>query len=324
MIPGMTTILVTGGAGFVGSHVAERLLTEGDGRLVVVDNFNDYYDPALKRANAAALAANPRVAVAEADVNDLSAMQRLLAEHRVRAIVHLAASPGVPASLRQPIANVSNNVLGLISLLEAARQHSIERFVFASSSSIYGQGAAAPFFEDAPLGIPLSPYAAAKRAGELLGLMYWQVHGVPFVALRLFNVYGPRLRPELALAVFTRAILAGQPVPLFGDGSIRRDFTHVSDICTGISAVLRAPAAVGQCINLGNDRPVAIAELIRLVEQAAGRTANVERRLARPEDMPATHADLQKARRLLGYQPVVAIEQGVADYVQWYKQQTGA
>jgi UDP-glucuronate 4-epimerase len=324
MMPGMSAILVTGGAGFVGSHVAERLLAEEDDRLVVVDNFNDYYDPQLKRANAAALAANPRVTVEEADVNDLSRMLRLLAAHRVRAIVHLAASPGVPASLREPVANVSNNVLGLVALLEAARQHSVERFVFASSSSIYGQGAAAPFVEDAPLGIPLSPYAAAKRAGELLGLMYWQVHRLPFVALRLFNVYGPRLRPELALAVFTRAILAGQPVPLYGDGSIRRDFTHVSDICAGFVSALRTPAADGQCINLGNDRPVAIADLIRLVEQAAGQAANVERRPPRPEDMPATHADLHKAQRLLNYRPSVAIEQGVADYVGWYKLQGAA
>jgi UDP-glucuronate 4-epimerase len=225
----------------------------------------------------------------------------------------------VPASLQQPRQYVENNVAGTVTLLEAARKHPVKRFLFASSSTVYGRGTAAPFRENLPLGIPASPYGASKRAAEIMGQTYWQLFGVPFVSLRLFNVYGPRLRPELALAVFTRAILSGMPLPLYGDGSVRRDFTHVSDICRGFVAALAAPGIEGECINLGHDRPITIRELIQLIEQAAGRNAVIEHRPPRHEDMPATHADLTLARRLLGYEPRVAIADGVREYVEWFR-----
>jgi UDP-glucuronate 4-epimerase len=207
-----------------------------------------------------------------------------------------------------------------MTLLEAARRHRVERFLFASSSTVYGRGAAPPFVEDAPLGIPASPYGATKRAAEIMGQTCHQLFGVPFVSLRLFNVYGPRLRPELALAVFTRAILEGTPLPLFGDGSVLRDFTHVSDICRGIIAAITAPNVIGQCINLGHDRPIRISRLIELIESAAGREAKIEHRPPRTEDMPFTHADLTKARRLLNYNPRIEIEDGVQEYVDWFRQ----
>lgn len=311
------SILVTGGAGFVGSHLVEHLLAEGMGPIVVLDNFNDYYDPRLKRANVAGWADDGRVTMVEGDFGDAELVNRLLLEHGVRAICHLGASPGVPASLLQPRIYMENNVAGTTALLEAARRYPVERFLLASSSTVYGRGAVAPFVEDATLGIPASPYGASKRAAEIAGLTYWQLFEVPFVSLRFFNVYGPRLRPELALAVFTRSILEGMPLPLYGDGSVLRDFTHVSDICRGIVAALTAEGIEGESINLGHDQPIAISRLIELVEKATGRKAMIEHRERRTEDMPLTHADLTKARRLLGYEPRIAIEEGVGEYVEW-------
>ena len=313
-------ILVTGGAGFIGSHLVEHLLAHGKEPIVILDNFNDYYDPQLKRANIGQIAGHKRATIVEGDFRDRDLAAHLLLQHQVRAIIHLGASPGVPASLVAPQQTIDNNVVGTAALLDAARRHPVERFLFASSSTVYGRGADAPFVEDAPLGVPLSPYGASKRAAELVGLTYHQLFGVPFTSLRLFNVYGPRLRPELALAAFTRAILDNQPLPLYGDGSIRRDFTHVSDICRGILAALEKPNLAGQCINLGHDQPITISSLIALIEQAAGRKATIDHRSPRAEDMPLTHADLTKARRLLDYEPQVPIEQGVREYVDWYRQ----
>jgi Nucleoside-diphosphate-sugar epimerases len=313
------SILVTGGAGFIGSHLVETLVRGGAQPVIALDNFNDYYDPRLKRANAAALAAHRQVTIVEGDCRDAPMVRDLLDRHRVRAICHLAGSPGVPYSLREPLETTENNVLGTLTLLEAAREHPVERFLFASSSTVYGRGAAAPLVEDAPLGIPASPYGASKRAAELVGLTYWQLHGVPFVALRLFNVYGPGLRPELALAVFTRKILEGAPLPLYGDGSILRDFTHVGDICRGFALALAADGAPGQCLNLGNDRPISISQLIELIERAAGKTATIDRQPPRAEDMPFTHASLEKSRRTLGYAPTIPIEHGVREYVEWMR-----
>lgn len=244
-------------------------------------------------------------------------MERLFAEQRFEYVVHLGGSPGVPYSVNHPAEVLHNNVQGTLALLEAARKHPVQRFLFSSSSTVYGQGAPAPFAEDAPLGVPASPYGVSKRAAELLGLNYARLHSVPFVSLRLFNVYGPRLRPELSLAAFTRAILRGEKLRLYGDGSILRDFTHVSDICAGISSALTAPNVAGECINLGHDQPVMIGHLIELIEKAAGKTAQIERLPPRSEDLPLTHADLRKARRLLGYAPAVDIAQGVAEYVAW-------
>jgi UDP-glucuronate 4-epimerase len=314
------SILITGGAGFIGSHLVEHLLAATSERLVVLDNFNDYYDPQLKRQNAAAWADNPRITLIEGDFGDADTIETTLLDFNVKAICHLAASPGVPASLRHPRDYFQNNVLGTVTLLEAVRRHPVDRFLFASSSTVYGRGAVAPFVEDAPLGVPASPYGASKRAAEIAGLTYHQLFGISFVGLRFFNVYGPRLRPELALAVFTRSILEGTPLPLFGDGSVLRDFTHVSDICRGIAAALTAPDIVGQCINLGHDQPIAIRRLIELIEQAAGVKAMIEHHPPRAEDMPFTHASLTKARRLLSYEPQVEMGAGVREYVDWFRQ----
>jgi UDP-glucuronate 4-epimerase len=317
-------ILVTGGAGFIGSHLVEHLLAASDERVVVLDNFNDYYDPRLKRQHVAAWADNARVTVVEGDFGDRDTAERVLLEGEISAICHFGASPGVPASQKHAADFFENNVVGLVTLLEAARRHPVKRFLMASSSTVYGRGAVAPFVEDAPLGIPVSPYGASKRSAEIAGLTYHQLFGVPFVSLRLFNVYGPRLRPELALAAFTRAILEGTPLALYGDGSVLRDFTHVSDICSGVSVALTAPNVVGQCINLGNDQPIPIRQLIELIEGAAGVKAMIDHRPPRAEDMPFTHADLAKAQKLLGYQPRMEIEAGVREYVEWFRSTNAA
>lgn len=317
----MTSVLVTGGAGFVGSHLVERILRETGQAVVIVDNFNDYYDPRLKRRNAAALLEDRRVTLVEGDFRDANFSSALLADHRPTHLVHLGAYSGVPFSLQQPRLYIETNVWGTTALLEAARRTPVERFLFASSSTVYGRGAAAPFVEDGPLGVPASPYGATKRAAEILGQTYHALYGIPFTSLRLFNVYGPRLRPELALAVFARKILAGEPLPLYGDGSVKRDLTHVSDICSGILAALTAPQVAGQCINLGHNEPIEMHRLIALLEEAVGRKAVVDHLPARPEDMPLTCADLAKAGRLLGYQPRVPIEEGVRQYVNWLRAQ---
>ena len=318
------TLLVTGGAGFIGSHFIELMLRTTSTRIVCLDNYNDYYDPALKRANVQAFAADPRVAMVEGSFLDAGAMRALVERHAVRQVMHLGAYAGVRPSIERPLVYEEANVRGTLVLLEAVRGLPVERFVLASSSTVYGRGARAPFAEDQPLGVPLSPYGASKRAAELLALTYADLHHLPVVIVRPFSVYGPRLRPDLAMSVFAGAILGGRPLTLLGDGTIQRDFTHVSDICAGLAEALSAPGAVGQAINLGHDAPVEIRRLIELLEQALGRKAQIERRPTAAGDMPLTHADLTKARRLLGYQPRVPLEAGVREFAAWYQQRQKA
>ncbi len=312
------SILVTGGAGFIGSHLIERLLTAGEQSIVALDNFNDYYDPALKRANIAGFADSPHVTVVEGTFCDQQAMHRLFEEHDVRVVVHLGAYAGVRPSVERPHLYQESNVHGTLCLLEAARRRPVDRFLIASSSTVYGAGAAAPFKEDAPLGTPLSPYGATKRAAELLGLTYHGLHDVPVVCFRPFSVYGPRLRPDLAMTIFTAAIREGRPLPLFGNGSIRRDFTHISDICAGIMAAITAEEAVGECINLGHSEPIEIRQLIAMLEDALGKKAQIDFQPEKPGEMPITYADLAKAERILGYRPKVTFAEGVPEFVQWH------
>jgi UDP-glucuronate 4-epimerase len=312
------TILITGGAGFVASHLAPLLLKATDHTMVLLDNFNDYYDPQLKRDNAGELAGESRITFEEGDFSDPRYCIELFARHQPQHVIHLGAYPGVPFSLKEPSLDLTNNITGTAALLEAARLHPVERFLFASSSTVYGLGVNPPFVEDAPLGIPASPYGATKRCCEILGQTWHARFGVPpFTSLRFFNVYGPRLRPDLALTIFTRKILRGEPLPLYGDGTILRDFTHATDICGGVLAALTAENIAGECINLGHNEPVEIRRLIQLIEEAAGRKAAIEQLPERAGDMPFTCADLTKAKRLLGYQPKVSIEDGVREYVRW-------
>lgn len=314
------SILVTGGAGFIGSHLIAILLDRTDRPVVCLDNFNDYYDPQLKREGIAAWKNNPQVTVVEGDFCDFAFARRLFEQHDFEHVIHLGAYAGVRISVERPQPYQRSNVGGTLSLLEAARDFPVKSFSLASSSTVYGTGAGIPFDEDAPLGIPASPYGATKRAAELLGLTYHQLHGVPVVILRPFSVYGPRLRPDLAMTIFAHAIWNGDTLPLYGDGSIQRDFTHVSDICEGFIAAMDAPAAVGECINLGHSEPVAIRRLIELLEVSLGKKAQIEFRPQRPEDLLITYAKLDKAQRLLGYQPKVPLAEGVAEYAAWFRE----
>jgi UDP-glucuronate 4-epimerase len=313
------SILITGGAGFIAKHLATRLFYETNDNIFLLDNFNDGYAPALKRNNIACWSHEPRVTVLEADFCNADYCRDFFSRIRPRIVVHLGASPGVPLSLERPLQYVQNNITGTTVLLDLVRQFPVERFIFASSSTVYGLGTQPPFVEDAPLSIPASPYGATKRAGEILGQTYHQLFGVPFTAVRLFNAYGPYLRPDLALHIFTRKILAGEALSVYGDGTILRDFTHVHDICTGLIAAFTAPEIAGECINLGHNKPIEIRYLISLIEQAVGKTANVQQLAPRAGDMLVTCADLSKSQRLLGYAPTVSIEQGVSEYVDWLR-----
>lgn len=315
------SLLVTGGAGFIGSHFIELALAETGANMVCLDNFNDFYSPAVKRKNIAGFAANPRVTLVEGDFCDAEAMRRLFDEQQISAVVHLGAYAGVRPSVERPFLYEKTNVGGTLSLLEAARHHPVDRFLLASSSTVYGHPAYAPFVEDAPLGRPLSPYGASKRAAELFGLTYLQLHQVPVVCLRPFSVYGPRLRPDLAMSIWAAAIESGQSLPLFGDGTMKRDFTHVSDICAGLLAALVKPGVIGEAINLGHSEPIEMREVIATLEQAIGKPAKIDRQPEKPGDMPITCADLTKARRLLGYEPRVPFTAGVREYAEWRKAQ---
>jgi UDP-glucuronate 4-epimerase len=313
------SILITGGAGFVASHLTELLLQATHETIVLLDNFDAYYDPAWKRDNLQRFADNSRVIQEEGDFCQESTCRRIFEQTRPEVVIHLGAMPGVPFSLQEPERYVRINLGGTTTLLEAAREFPVKRFLFASSSTVYGVGAKAPFVEDDPLGVPASPYGATKRAAEIMGQTYHRLFGVPFTSLRLFNVYGPRIRPDLALYIFTKKILRGESLPLFGDGTVLRDFTHVRDICRGFLAAMQAENIGGECLNLGHNEPVAIKRLIELIGQAAGCEPRIDYRPERAGDMPLTCANLEKSQRLLNYHPQVTIEEGVRDYVQWFQ-----
>jgi UDP-glucuronate 4-epimerase len=312
-------VLVTGGAGFIGSHVVDRLLARGDA-VTVLDDFNDYYDPRLKRLNVAAF--GDRARVVEGDIRDPQLVNSVFAQGAFDAVVHLAARAGVRPSLAEPALYVETNVMGTQHLLEAARKTGVGRFVFASSSSVYGNNQQVPFAEDHPVSHPISPYAATKLAGEALAHVYHHLYGMSVVCLRFFTVYGPRQRPDLAIRKFTRAILEGKPIDMYGDGETARDYTYIDDILQGVMAALDRPLGY-EIINLGESRTVTLRALVELIEQATGQHAIVRKQPPQPGDVALTYADISKARRLLGYQPAVPIEDGIKRFVAWYRSSNG-
>jgi UDP-glucuronate 4-epimerase len=312
-------ILVTGGAGFIGSHLVDRLLAEGGWRVVVVDDFNDFYDPSMKRANVSAHAGDERFRLVEADIRDRAAVERVFAETEFRCVVHLAARAGVRPSLLEPLLYNETNVTGTLHLLESARARGVRQFVFGSSSSVYGINAKVPFSEEDPIRRPISPYAATKAAGEHLCHVYAHLYGVRCVALRFFTVYGARQRPDLAIHKFARLISAGRPIPVFGDGTTRRDYTFVDDIIAGVRAAIDYDGSAFEAINLGESRTVELRELISLLEGELGREAVIDRRPPQPGDVPQTFADISKARRLLNYNPATQIEEGIRRFVEWFR-----
>ncbi len=312
-------LLITGGAGFIGSHIADRRMARGD-RVVVLDDFNDYYDPRRKRANVQAHLGNPRYRLVEGDIRDRGLVQRLFGEEEFDAIVHLAARAGVRPSLEQPALYEEVNCVGTLHLLEAAVSHGKPPFVFASSSSVYGINSKLPFSEDDPIDRPISPYATTKRAGELHVFSTHHVHGLPAVCLRFFTVYGPRQRPEMAIARFIRDLESGAPIPFYGDGSSRRDYTFIDDIAEGVEASLEASFDF-EIVNLGSAHPVTLTALVEALEAATGKRARLNRLPEQPGDVPATFASVEKAERLLNFRPRVSLAEGLRRSVAWSRSQ---
>src|SRR5438094_643495 len=308
-------ILVTGGAGFIGSHLVERLLAAGHA-VVILDDFNDFYDPQIKHANIAAFAKD--VTVYHVDLRDGGSVRSLFHREKVDAIAHLAARAGVRPSIQHAQLYCDTNVSGTLHLLEAARVTGVERFIFASSSSVYGASKTIPFSEEQHLIQTLSPYGATKVAGEFLCSTYSHLYQMRVVALRYFTVYGPRQRPDLAIHQFTRRIYAGQPIDQFGDGSTRRDYTYIDDVIQGTMAALQYQGPLYDVFNLGESETIQLKELISAIENALGKKAKVNRLPEQPGDMPLTCADISKARKLLGYKPTTKLSEGLQKFIDWF------
>ena len=325
----MTAFLVTGAAGFIGSHVVEALLAAGH-RVTGLDSFDDFYPRAVKERNLDGVRRHPAFTLVEADVRDGAALAPLLASETV--VVHLAARAGVRPSIAHPELYTSVNVMGTGSVLEAARASGVRRVVFASSSSVYGDGAPVPFREDYAAVQPISPYAATKRAGELLCATYAHLYPMRIMALRFFTVYGPRQRPDLAIHAFSRLIARGEPVPFFGDGSSERDYTYIDDIVGGVLGAVDWTGLPGdgilEIVNLGESRTTRLDRLVELLSAALAAEGlpsapRLDRRPAQPGDVRRTCADVGKARRLLGYAPSVSVEEGIPRFVRWFKEAYG-
>jgi UDP-glucuronate 4-epimerase len=314
----MRSILITGGAGFIGSHLVDRLLSEG-WQVTVVDDFNDFYSPDIKRANIAAHLSDPHFRLIEADIRDFYTLKVALHETNYDCMVHLAARAGVRPSLKEPRLYVETNINGTMNLLELARERGVNQFVFGSSSSVYGVNKKVPFAEDDPIFNPISPYAATKAAGELICHTYSHLYGMRIVCLRFFTVYGARQRPDLAIHKFAKLISKGKPIPVFGDGSTRRDYTYIDDIIAGVRAALDYDATDYEVINLGESRTVELRELISLIENELGARAEIDRQPLQPGDLPQTFADISKARKLLNYNPQTQIESGIKQFIAWFK-----
>src|SRR5436309_7388827 len=308
-------ILVTGGAGFIGSHLVEKLLTLGNG-VAILDDFNDFYNPQIKRANIAAV--KNHAPVFQIDLRDNNAVRDLFHREKFDTIAHLAARAGVRPSIAQPQLYYDANVNGTLHLLDAARTTGIERFIFASSSSVYGICKNVPFSENFHLTQTISPYAATKIAGEFLGSTFSHLYQMRVVALRFFTVYGARQRPDLAIHQFTRRIYAGQPIDQFGDGTTRRDYTYIDDVIQGTMAALNYDESPFDIFNLGESETIQLKDLISAIEKALGKKAKVNRSPEQPGDMPLTCADISKARRLLGYNPATPFTDGLPRFVDWF------
>lgn len=313
------TVLVTGSAGFIGFHVSRSLLGQG-AKVIGLDNFNDYYSPALKRDRDRELRQHPNFLSVEGDLADFPRLAALFEEHRPSKICHLAAQAGVRYSLINPFAYQKANLEGFLNLLELAKRYGAERFVYASSSSVYGGLTELPFSEEQRVDTPISLYAATKRAGELMAHTYTHLFGLATVGLRLFTVYGPWGRPDMAMWLFTEAMLAGRPIKVFNFGQMERDFTYIDDAVQGIVATLVTPGLDKyEIFNIGNHRSEHLLKVIALLEQELGVTAEQELLPIQPGDVPATFADIRHARAKLGFSPTTPIDEGVPRFVRWYK-----
>ena len=329
-------VMVTGAAGFIGMHVAERLLARGD-EVIGVDNLNDYYDVSLKEARLARISEHPRFRFLRADVADRSAVPKLFSSEMPQRVVHLAAQAGVRYSLTHPHAYIDSNIAGFANILEGCRHNGVEHLVFASSSSVYGGNVKLPFSEDDSVDHPVSLYAATKKANELMAHTYSHLFGLPCSGLRFFTVYGPWGRPDMALFLFTKAILAGHPIDVFNEGRMQRDFTYIDDIVESVIRVLdRIPAADPifdrqhphpgrswapfRVLNVGNHRPVELMSYIETLERVLGKRAQLRMLPLQAGDVPSTNADIDALRRLIDFEPKIPVEVGIRQFVDWYRQ----
>ena len=311
-------LLVTGGSGFIGSHLCERLIREGHD-VTCLDNFNTYYDPNIKRKNVQPLLSHPCFRLIEGDILQYRLLKKIFKEGNFKVVIHLAARAGVRPSIQQPRLYQKVNVEGTVNLFELSTQMEISKFILASSSSVYGNNKKVPFSEEDPVDFPISPYAATKKACELLGYTYSSLYSLSITCLRFFTVYGPRQRPDMAIYKFTKNIIEGKAISLYGDGSSQRDYTYITDIIDGVIK------AIQQCegyhiYNLGESQVVKLHRLIRLLEEIIGKEAKIKRLPDQPGDVPITYADVSKAKHELDYNPRVSVHQGLQEFVQWYRE----
>ncbi|ABQ26481.1 GDP-mannose 4,6-dehydratase [Geotalea uraniireducens] len=320
-------ILVTGGAGFIGSHLVERLISSGHD-VVIIDNFNDFYDPQLKRRNFSEIVGTAEegeqnLILCEGDIRDADFVKAVVLQESVDAVIHLAAAAGVRPSIENPLFYEEVNIRGTMNILEAARTAGVRFLLFASSSSVYGNSFKTPFSESDPVDHPISPYAATKKAGELICHTYHHLYKMNIACLRFFTVYGPRQRPDLAINKFTRLIDQGKAVPFYGDGTTSRDYTFINDIIAGVEKALSWVCSVEpryDIFNLGGSRPVELSRLVEILESELGKKAILDRLPMQPGDVHITFADLAKSGSILGYQPVTSIEEGLRAFIRWYKE----
>ena len=312
----MSNILVTGGAGFIGSHLSEKLLDFGH-EIICLDNFNDFYDPLIKRKNILTAELNPRYTLIEGDIRDGKLLDNIFTSFKTDTVVHIAALAGVRKSIDNPLEYVDVDIKGTVNLLEKSRSYKVKKFIYASTSSVYGLNQT-PFKEDDDIKSPISPYAAAKRAGELFCRTYHTLYDMPIVCLRFFTVYGPRQRPEMAIHYFTRMIAEGKKILIFGDGSSSRDYTYIDDIINGVIESINLDCTF-EIFNLGNSSPIKLNYLVDLIEKKLGKSADKVYLEMQSGDVEHTCADLTKSKSMLGYSPSILIEEGIERFVAWYK-----
>jgi UDP-glucuronate 4-epimerase len=310
-------VLVTGAAGFIGSHLCERLLANGH-HVVGLDNFDAFYDPQVKRNNITACISKEEFKLVEGDIRDDICIETIFTTNKIEMIFHLAARAGVRPSIEEPLCYQDVNVRGTLVLLEAARKHGLKKFIFASSSSVYGNNEKVPFSETDSVDNPISPYAATKKAGELLCYTYSHLYNIDMTCLRFFTVYGPRQRPDLAIHKFTKLIEADQPILVFGDGSMKRDYTYIDDIIDGVMGAMNACKGY-EIYNLGGSCPIRLDTLIQSIEAVLGKKANIARLPLQPGDVKVTYADVSKVAKRLDYQPKTQLEDGLKKFVEWFR-----
>lgn len=316
----MKTYLITGGAGFIGSHLADTLLKQGN-KVIVIDNFNDFYNPKIKENNIKHNLENPNYKLERIDIRDIEEVNRVFSENKIDNIMHLAAMAGVRPSIENPILYQEVNCMGSQNILEAMKKNNVKNIVFASSSSVYGNTKTVPFKETDIVDYAISPYAATKKANEVMCHVYHKLYGFNVIMLRFFTVYGERQRPDLAINKFTRLIMDEKPIPVFGDGNTSRDYTYVKDIIDGIMKSLKyveENESVYEILNLGESEPITLNQMIETIEEVIGKKAIIERLPMQPGDVDRTYADISKAKELIGYNPKTSFKQGIKKFVEWY------